>query len=211
MRTTWVWRTVHVNHAKPAKAPTGSFPVPAPPPAPPSPPPKYLSRNYTWGKPAKPPQSATPTEGSSQPAAPAAEPAQPAATSQPASTPPSRPTTRSSANENSRLGPPLQRSERLKTATQTAPAHSAHNVNMAQTYPYSLSYDTCLGPTIDPFSFSSVYIEELGSGHRVYIKHVQQIVDLLPRTLDPSSRYTLRAHVTPPGHQKMRASLRLAL
>ena len=45
----------------------------------------------------------------------------------------------------------------------------------------------------------------------MYIKHVQQIVDLLPRTLDPSSHYTLRAHVTPPGHQKMRDSLRLAL
>ena len=206
-----VWRTVHVNHAKPAKAPTGGFPVPASPPAPPSPPPKYLSRNYTWGKPAKPPQSATPTEGSSQPAAPAAEPTQPAATPQPASPPPSRPTTRSSANENSRLGPPLRRSERLKTATQTTPAHSAHTVNMARTYPYSLSYDTCFGETTDPFSFSSVYIEELGSGHRMYIKHVQQIVDLLPRTLDPSSQYTLCAHVTPPGHQKMRDSLRLVL
>ena len=82
---------------------------------------------------------------------------------------------------------------------------------MARTYPYSLSYDTCLGPTEDSFSFSSVYIEELHNGQRTYIKHVQQIVDLLPRTLDPSSRYTLRAHVTPPGHQRMRDSLRLAL
>ena len=36
-------------------------------------------------------------------------------------------------------------------------------------------------------------------------------MDLLPRTIDPSSRYTLRAHVTPPGHQRMRDSLRLAL
>ena len=82
---------------------------------------------------------------------------------------------------------------------------------MARTYPYSLSYDTCLGPTEDPFSFSSVYIEELYSGQRTYIKHVQQIVDLLPSTIDPSSRYTLRTHVTPPGHQRMRDSLRLAL
>ena len=82
---------------------------------------------------------------------------------------------------------------------------------MARTYPYSLSYDTCLGPTEDPFSFSSVYIEELYIGQRTYVKHVQQIVDLLPRTLDPSSRYTLHAHVTPPGHQRMRDSLRLAL
>ena len=232
-----VWRTVHVNHAKPAKVPVGGFPVPTPPPAPPSPPPMYLSRNYTWGKQARPPQSAAPTEGPPQPAAPVAEPTQPAATSRPASPPPSRPTTCSSANqnstprselrppaapgranENSRLSPPLRRSERLKTAAQrinrpaqATPAHSIHSINMARTYPYSLSYDTCLGPTADPFSFSSVYIEELYSGNRVYIKHVQQIVDLLPRTLYPSSRYTLRAHVTPPGHQRMRDSLRLAL
>ena len=82
---------------------------------------------------------------------------------------------------------------------------------MARTYPYSLSYDTCLGPTEDPYSFSSVYIEELHSGQQTYIKHVQQIVDLLPRTLDPSSRCTLRVDVTPTGHQRMRDSLRMAL
>ena len=121
-------------------------------------------------------------------------------------------------NKNSLLSPPLRRSERLKTAarhinrpTQAAPAHSRQSVNMARTYPYSLSYDTCLGPTEDPFSFSSVYIEELYSGQRTYVKHVQKILDLLPRTLDPSSRYTLQAHVTPPGHQRMRDSLRLVL
>ena len=95
-----VWRTVHVNHAKPAKVPAGGFPVPTPPPAPPSQPPEYLSRNYTWGKPARPPQSAAPAEGTPQPAAPAAEPAQPAAPARPVSPPPSRHTTRSSANQN---------------------------------------------------------------------------------------------------------------
>ena len=47
-----VWRTVHVNHVKPAKTPAGGFPVPVSPPAPPSPPPMYLSRNFTWKKPA---------------------------------------------------------------------------------------------------------------------------------------------------------------
>ena len=137
-----VWRTVHVNHAKPAKVPAGGFPVPVSPPAPPSPPPMYLSRNFTWRKPAKPPQPAAPAEGSPQPAAPTegppqsaaptAEPTQPAAAPHPVSPPPSRPTTRSSANknsaprsehrssaspgrtnENSRLGQPLRRSERL--------------------------------------------------------------------------------------------------
>ena len=69
-----VWRTVHVNHVKPAKTPAGGFPVPMSPPAPPSLPPMYLSRNLTWRKPAKPPQPAAPTEGSPQPAAPVAEP-----------------------------------------------------------------------------------------------------------------------------------------
>ena len=168
-----VWRTVHVNHAKSAKVPPGSFPVLTAPPAPPSPPPMYLSRNLTRRKPATPPHSAAPTEGSPQPAAPVAEPAQPPASSHPVSPPPSRPTTRSSANrktaprsehrsppthgranENSRLSPPLRRSERLKTAahhinrpTQTAPAHSKPSVNMARTYPYSLSYDACIGHT----------------------------------------------------------------
>ena len=44
-----VWRTVHVNHAKPAKAPTGGFPVPAPPPSPPSPPP-ITSRGTIHGE-----------------------------------------------------------------------------------------------------------------------------------------------------------------
>ena len=62
------------------------------------------------------------------------------------------PPTPGRTNENSRLSPPLRRSERLKTAaqhinrpTQAAPAPSSHSVNMARTYPYSLSYNTC-GP-----------------------------------------------------------------
>ena len=80
-----VWRTVHVNHVKPAKTPAVGFPVPLSPPAPPSPPPMYLSRNLTWRKLAKPPQ----------PAAPVAEPAQPATAPRPVAHPPSRPVTRS--------------------------------------------------------------------------------------------------------------------
>ena len=40
---------------------------------------------------------------------------------------------------------------------------------------------------------------------------MQQIVDALPKTIDPNSRFSLRAQVTPPGHQRMRDSLRTAL
>ena len=232
-----VWRTVHVNHVKPAKTPAGGFPVPVLPPAPPSPPPMYLSRNLTWKKPAKPPQPAAPAEDSTQPAAPVAEPTQPTAAPRPVSPPLSRPTTRSSTNENSaprsgprspatpgrtnensRLGQPLRRSERLKSSAlhinsppQAAHAHSKVSAAMARTYPYSLSYHTCLGQLEDPYSFSSLYIEDLYRGQKTYVKHIQQIIDLLPRTIDPSSRYALRAQVTPSGHQRMRDSLRTAI
>ena len=43
------------------------------------------------------------------------------------------------------------------------------------------------------------------------MKHIQQIIDVLPKTVDPSSHFTLRAQVTPLGHQRMRDSLRTAL
>ena len=82
---------------------------------------------------------------------------------------------------------------------------------MARTFPYSLSYDACIGDEEQAYNFSSIYLEDLQTGRSTYIQHVQQIVDLLPRTVDPSSRYTLRGHVTPSGHQRMRDSLRLAL
>ena len=232
-----VWMTVHVNHMKPAKTPAGGFPVPVSPPAPPSPPPMYLSRNLQWKQPAKPPQPAAPTEGSPQPAAPVAEPTQPAAAPSAASPPPSRPTTRSSANgnsasrseprspatpgrtnENSWLGQPLRRSARLNPTAmclnsqpQAAPAHSSPTSTMARTYPYLLPYRTCLGRLEDPCTFSSIYIEDLHSGQKTYVKHIQQLINVLPKTVDPNSRFTLRAQVTPLGHQRMRDSLRTAL
>ena len=145
-----------------------------------------------------------------------------------AATPPSsRPTTRSSANqnsaprseprapatpgrtnENSRLGQPLRRSARLnpkaftiKSQPQAASAHSRAHPKMARTYPYSLKYRTCLGRLEDPCSFSSIYLEDLYSGQRTYINHIQQLVNELPKSLDPTSRFSLRAQVTPAGHQ----------
>ena len=82
---------------------------------------------------------------------------------------------------------------------------------MARTYPYSLKYRTCLGRLEVPCSFYSIYLEDLYSGQRTYIKHVQQLVNELPKSLDPTSRFSLRAQVTPAGHQRMRDSLRTAL
>ena len=151
--------------------------------------------------------------------------------------PSSRPTTRSSANrnsaprsesrspaapgktnENSRLGQPLRRSARLnptafaiKSHPPAASAHSRTPPKMARTYPLSLKYRTCLGRLEDPCSFSSIYLEDLYSGQRANIDHVQQLVDVLPKSLDPTSRFSLRAQITPAGHQRLRDSLRTAL
>ena len=99
----------------------------------------------------------------------------------------------------------------INSQPQAAPAHSRTTPKMARTYPYSLPYRTCLGHLEDPYSFSSIYIEDLYSGQRTYIKHIEQIVDVLPKTMDPNSRFSLRAQVTPPGRQRMRDSLRTAL
>ena len=99
----------------------------------------------------------------------------------------------------------------MKSQPQAASAHSRAHLKMARTYPYSLKYRTCLGRLEDPCSFSSIYLKDLYSGQRTYIKHVQQLVNELPKSLDPTSRFSLRAQVTPAGHQRMRDSLRTAL
>ena len=83
---------------------------------------------------------------------------------------------------------------------------------MAWTYPLSLKYGQCLGHEEgDPYAFSSLLLEDLRSGRREYPSNIQQLVDALPKLLDPTSRFALRAQVTPPGHQRLRHSLRAAL
>ena len=225
-----VWRTVHVNHAKPAKTPADGFPAPLPTPEPPQPPLGYLPRSLQRPRPRQPLPPL-------QPAAPTTGPPQPAA-APPAATPPSsRPTTRSAANrnsasrsgqrppaapgranENSRLGQPLRLSARLtpracaiKSHPRPATHQSRTDRKMARTYPLSLKYGPCLGHLEDPYSFSSIYLEDLQSGHREYILHIQQLLDAIPKSLDPTSCFALRAQVTLPGHQCRRHSLRSAL
>ena len=209
-----VWRTVHVSHAKPAKVPAGGFPVPMSPPAPPSPPPMYLSGNYTWGKPAAPPQ----------PAAPVTEPTQPATSPRPVAHPPSRPVTRSLTRHQlaprpeprlpatparTQAGQPLRRSARIKSrvcAVENRPQPAS---------PQLLRYEQCIGFREGPHTFCSLVLEDLHTGHKEYLGDTQQLIAALPRSLDPGSRLTLIAQVAPPGQrclpQAMRASLRWLL
>ena len=213
-----VWRTVHINHVKPAKIPADGFPIPMPAPEPPLPPTGYLLRSFQQAWPAIPPQ----------PAAPVAEPTQPAAAPHAATPPSSRPTTRSSANQNSaprseprspatpgrtrnnsRPEQPLRRSARLN------PRACAVNGHPQPAAPQLLKYEPCLGHREGPYTFCSLVLEDLHSGHKEYLGDIQQLVDALPRSLDPGSRLTLKAQVTPPGQKClphfMRATLRWLL
>ena len=227
-----VWRTIHVNHVKPAKLPATGFPVPIPTPEPPRPALGYLPRSMQRPLPRQqppppPPQSATPAEGSPAPAS-----------ASPAATPPSsRRSTRAAANRNSapraaqppppapvransnsQPGQQLRRSARLtpkacaiKSLPPPAAPQSRSKITMARTYPLSLAYNQCLGSKEDPYSFSSVHLEDLRSGEQEYLVTVQQLIDAIPKTTDPASRFALRGQVTPTGHQRLRHSMRAAL
>ena len=82
---------------------------------------------------------------------------------------------------------------------------------MARTYPLSLSYKTCLGHQEDPYSFSSLYLEDLHNGQKTYLDTIQQLINAIPKSMDPTSLFALRAQVTPPVHQRVRYSMRAAL
>ena len=82
---------------------------------------------------------------------------------------------------------------------------------MARTYPLWLPYNQCLGAKEDPYSFSSVYLEDLRNGDAEYLITVQQLIEAIPKTLDPNSRFALRGQVTPRGHQRLHHSMRAML
>ena len=204
-----------------------------PTPEPPRPALGYLSRSMQRPLPRQqppppppPPQSVTPAEGSPAPAA-----------ASPTATPPtSRRLTRATANrnlapravqppptapvranENSRPGHQLRRSARLtpracaiKGPPPPSAPQSRSKKTMARTYPLLLAFNQCLGSKEDPYSFSSAHLEDLRSGDTEYLVTVQQLVDAIPKTTDPASRFALQGQVTPTGHQRLRCSMRAA-
>ena len=226
-----VWRTIHVNHAKPAKPPVTGFPAPIPTPEPPRPTFRYLPRSLqrplSRQQPPPPPQSATPAEGSPAPAAasPAAMPPSSWRSTRAAANRNSAPRTAQPpppapgrANDNSRPGQQLRHSARLtpkacaiKSHPPPAALQSRSKNAMAHTYPLSLAFSQCLGSKEDPYSISSVHLEDLRSGEQEYLVTVQQLIDAIPKTTDPASRFALRGQVTPTGHQRLRHSMRATL
>ena len=226
-----VWRTIHVNHAKPAKLSATGFPAPLPTPEPPRPAlwylPRSMQRPLPRQQPPPPPQSATPAKGSPAPAA-----------ASPAATPPSsRRSTRAAANrnsapraaqappptlvrasENSWPGHQLQLSAKLTPQACTIKGPplpsgppSLSEKHVAQTYLLSLAFNQCLASKEDPYAFSSVHLEDLRSGNVEHLVTMQQLVDAIPKTMDSASRFALRGQVTPTRHQCLHHSIKAAL
>ena len=233
------WRTIHVNHAKPAKLAAPDLPLPTPEPEPPRPALGYLPRSLQKPRshpPPPPPQAAAPARGASP--LPAASIPTPPAASPPASERPTReilsanrnsassprlsshpateiqPPTSAPANQNSgsvfkprrsaRLNPGLDQACTIKGPPGTLAPQSQQFSNMARTHPLSLEFNQCLGAKEEPYSFSSVYLEDLRNGDLEYLSTIEQLVDALPKTMDPASRFALRGHVTPTGQQLLR-------
>ena len=239
-----VWRTVDVNHTKPAKLTAPDLPLPTPAPEPPRPQLRYLSRSLQrpCSRP-PPPQAAAPTGGTPPPST-ASVPTTPAPpppvrerltrgaasanrNSAPLPQPPThpgskiQPPTSAPANQNSGSASRLQRSARLNPGLGQACCikgppgargpQSQQSDTMAWTYPLTLGFSQCLGAKEEPFVFSSVCVEDLRNGDLEYLSTIRQLVDALPKTEDPASRFALRGHVTPPGHQRLCHSMRAAL
>ena len=82
---------------------------------------------------------------------------------------------------------------------------------MGQTLPLSLAFNQCLGGKEDPYAFSSIHLEDLRSGKLERLVTGQQLVDAIPKTVDPASRFTLRGQVSPARHQHLHHSIKAAL
>ena len=82
---------------------------------------------------------------------------------------------------------------------------------MARTYPLTVPYNQCLGARADRLSFASLCLEDLRNGQSQYLSTLKQLVDALPKTENPCSRYALRGHIARPGQKRLRHSMRAAI
>ena len=186
-----VERTNHVNHAKPAKFTAPDLPEPVPPVEEPRPPLGYLPAGFTHkpSKPRSPPLNHD--EAAMPPPAVPAVPAAPLPTAAPANqNPEPAPLRRCSP----RLNPELGHAHAIKSQLPARQPHSApksrtaNRPEMAGTYPLTVSYNDSMGSRENPLSFASLRLVDLRNGQSQYLSTLKQLLDALPKTLDPTSR-----------------------
>ena len=212
------WRTIHINHTKPARLAAPDLPIPTP--ASPRPALGYLPSGLVGSRPRRPPPplpAAAPAEGHpDSPAAsvPSQRPSSPTASEMPPPIP-------APANQNSgttrrprrspRLNPELDQVCSIKNPPGTLAPQSWNSFDMARTYPVYISFNQCLGSKEDPLSFASICLEDLDSRQKEYLTTIHQLVDALPKTENPASRFALSGHIASLGQPRLRHSMRAAL
>ena len=212
-----VERTIHVNHEKPAKFTVPDLLEPVPPPEASRSPLGYLPAGLA--RPRPPPAAATPAgdPASSSAAAPANQQPAPAAPAENAMQPPAtapanqRPEPVPHPRQSPRLNPEPGQACAIKSPPENPPHHSSKTSRMARTYPLTVSYNECLGSRATPLSFANLRTVDLQNGQGQYLSTIKQLVDALPKTKDPSSRFALQGHIARPGQKHLRRSMRAAI
>ena len=82
---------------------------------------------------------------------------------------------------------------------------------MAHTYPLTVSYNDSMGSKENPLSFATLRLVDLRNGQSQYLSTMKQLIDTLPKTLDPASHFALRGHIARPGQPRLRHSMRAAM
>ena len=202
-----VERTIHINHAKPAKFTAPDLPEPVPPTDTPRPPLGYLPAGLAR-RPTKP--CTPPADSSVAPAPPPAptENAIPPPTPVPAN---QRPETAPLRRRSPMPNPVQGHAHAIKSPPEPQPHHSSKRSKMARTYPLTVSYSECLGRKANPLSFASLWLIDLRNGHSQYLRTIAQLVDSLPKSMDPASRFALQGHIARPGQTRLRHSMRAAI
>ena len=110
-----------------------------------------------------------------------------------------------------RLDPMQGHTHAIKSPSVTQPHHSSNRSRMACTYPLTVSFNESLGRKANPLSFASLRLVDLRNGHSQYLSTIGQLMDALPKTMDPASRFALQGHVARPGQTRLRHSMRAAV
>ena len=200
-------RTVHVNHAKPAKLTAPDLPLPTPAPEPPQPALGYLPRSLQrpcTHQPPPPLRAAAPAGGDSLSPPSKVPPPATAPTSQP-------PETAQRPRRSPRLNPELGQVCALRSPPGNLAPRPKSSLGVTNTHPLVVSYNQCLGDKGDPCAFATLYLEDLRNGQAEQLDTMQQLTDALPKMEDPTSRFALRGHIARPDQRRLQHSMRAAL
>ena len=177
-----VERTIHINHAKPAKFTAPDPPEPVPPTETPRSPLGYLPAGLAR-RPAKP---HAPPPAPAENAIPLPAPAP--ANQQPESAPLRR--------RSPRLNPVQGHAHAIKSPPVPQPYHSSKRSKMAHTYLLTVNYNECLGRKANLLSFASLRLVDLRNGHRQYLSTIAQLVDALQGRLFKPARSSISKEST---------------